>query len=135
MIPSEEWRADAACRGMDVDLFYPSTGELIPAECVAACARCTVVTECLADACETESSENMTIGYRAGMSANARMAYRANGLRSGEIVRRGRPPIPIAHGTERGWAQHRRRKERPCVACMAGHSAAQQGRKELADVG
>jgi WhiB family redox-sensing transcriptional regulator len=44
---TETWRHDAACRGMDPDLFFPERGEA-PAPAVAVCARCPVRDECFA---------------------------------------------------------------------------------------
>lgn len=49
---------------------------------------------------------------------------------SSTYKRLGRPPEPIRHGTNAGYSAHRRRGERPCSACLAGHafvSAARPG--------
>lgn len=40
------WREDAACKGMDVDMFYPERGKN-GREAIAVCAGCLVVKECL----------------------------------------------------------------------------------------
>lgn len=40
------WREDAACKGMDVDMFYPERGKN-GREAIAVCAGCIVVKECL----------------------------------------------------------------------------------------
>jgi WhiB family redox-sensing transcriptional regulator len=40
------WREDAACKGMDVDMFYPERGKN-GREAIAVCAGCIVVKDCL----------------------------------------------------------------------------------------
>lgn len=54
-----DWRALAACRGVDPELFYPvgddwtgPANERRAREALAVCAGCPVRTECLADALE-----------------------------------------------------------------------------------
>lgn len=47
--PRPSWRNQAACRGMDADLFYPDRGESL-AEARAVCRRCPVQAECLGTA-------------------------------------------------------------------------------------
>ena len=46
------WQAEAACRGVDPDLFFPERGGAT-AEAKAVCADCPVAVECLAYAMET----------------------------------------------------------------------------------
>lgn len=41
-----EWRENASCKGMDIDMFYPERGKS-PKEAMAVCAGCLVVKECL----------------------------------------------------------------------------------------
>lgn len=41
-----EWRESAACKGMDINLFYPERGQN-GREAMAVCAGCLVVKECL----------------------------------------------------------------------------------------
>lgn len=45
-----------------------------------------------------------------------------------ERKRGGRPALPREHGTERGYQQHRHRKEAACTECLDAH--AQNNRKE-----
>lgn len=40
------WRDDAACKGMDIDMFYPERGQNAR-QALAVCAGCIVVKECL----------------------------------------------------------------------------------------
>lgn len=59
--------------------------------------------------------------------AEQQAAYRAR-VAAGAVGRVGAPVRPIAHGTERGAAQHRRRGEPPCDGCRAAESAARKMR-------
>jgi hypothetical protein len=38
--------------------------------------------------------------------------------------------LPIRHGTEAGYAQHRRRGEKACIDCLHASATASQMRKE-----
>jgi WhiB family redox-sensing transcriptional regulator len=45
---AQDWRADAACRGMDPELFFPSAGDVAGAEAARqVCAGCPVRAQCL----------------------------------------------------------------------------------------
>lgn len=47
--PPEDWRSQAACRGMDTNVFFPRRGESIRARAaMETCRGCPVVLECLA---------------------------------------------------------------------------------------
>jgi WhiB family transcriptional regulator, redox-sensing transcriptional regulator len=61
------WIEDAACRGMDPHLFFPTRGEAAT-EGLAICATCTVTEECLAYAI----ANGETWGTFGGMSAKQR---------------------------------------------------------------
>ena len=71
-----EWIERAACRDMDPAIFYPVRGQdLGPAR--AACARCTVVAECLAEADATEDrTSDHVFGFRGGMAPGRRLERR-----------------------------------------------------------
>lgn len=49
----QPWRDQAACRGLDPELFFPSSGQRI-AEPLAVCRTCPVRTDCLEYALEHE---------------------------------------------------------------------------------
>lgn len=68
------WMADAACRGMGVDEFFPRRGDdSRPAKAV--CAGCLVRDECLAFAFEHEGDGmNLRVGVWGGTSALQRKA-------------------------------------------------------------
>ena len=63
------WQAQAACRGMDTALFFPTRGELVPPAVRAACGSCPVRAECL----DAGMSEN---GIWAGTSERERQRLR-----------------------------------------------------------
>ena len=66
----QEWRSRAACRGLDVNFFYPEkfTGQPQTKLARDLCFTCTVRTECLDDALATHDKW----GVRGGMSPNER---------------------------------------------------------------
>lgn len=65
------WLEDAACKGMDLALFFPARGaSLRPA--LEACDRCPVRRECLDEAMRTEDWAHQIHGVRGGLSARAR---------------------------------------------------------------
>ena len=67
--PDPEWQRQAACLGMDPDLFFPPPGD--PAvRAKAACARCPVRDECL------EAGWREPAGIFGGMSAKERRRIR-----------------------------------------------------------
>lgn len=73
------WLDDAACRGMDPDLFFPDERNTVPPAAALACSRCAVDDECLADAFATGERH----GIRGGMTGPERR-------RSGKLARRPR---------------------------------------------
>lgn len=64
---SEQWRQHAACRNVDLSVFFPSGGDTYAAA-AAACAACPVRTDCLADALRVFDVE----GYRGGTTGDER---------------------------------------------------------------
>ena len=56
--PRDDWRADAACREADVNVFFPTTDEEAgPAKAI--CAACPVRTECLEFALATRQEDGV----------------------------------------------------------------------------
>ena len=67
------WLQHAACRGMDVNLFFVVRSGLKPApEAVVACASCRVRRECLEDEFRLVGAHLDLHGYRAGMLSASR---------------------------------------------------------------
>ncbi|MDQ3979797.1 MAG: WhiB family transcriptional regulator [Actinomycetota bacterium] len=52
------WREDAACRGVDTDVFFPATDEEAE-EAKAICASCPVREECLSFALQTRQEDGV----------------------------------------------------------------------------
>lgn len=77
------WWADAACRGMDPAVFYPSKGDVDGVRAAkAVCAECPVSQACLLDAVEYGESE----GIRGGMSTRERRMFERS-TRTGDVQR------------------------------------------------
>lgn len=65
------WTSDAACKGMDADLFFPDRGESI-VDVVAVCETCPVAEQCLAFAVENNEKH----GVWGGRSERSRRVLR-----------------------------------------------------------
>lgn len=75
-VESPEWFADAACRGGNVDIFFPERGASTePARAV--CRRCTVTIECLTYALD----HGEKLGIWGGLSERERRALRPRWVR------------------------------------------------------
>ena len=65
------WQKDAACKGMDINLFYIGQGKKISQEVVEACNSCPVAEACLQHALEREE-----YGYWSSTNASQRIKMR-----------------------------------------------------------
>lgn len=74
------WQDRARCRGMDTELFYPTVGEMVPAEVAAACDNCPVHTDCLEWALLRPEHH----GVWAGTSEKRRIRLRRHRRRHGD---------------------------------------------------
>jgi len=74
-----DWMADAACKGMDTNLFFPEQGGSNK-DALAACAVCTVKAEC-AQYCDDMSIRS---GVWGGMSERQRRSVRNGGVVNSE---------------------------------------------------
>ena len=70
--PDHDWYADAACRGMPGEIFFPQRGEMTTTA-KAVCASCTVREECLEAALGPPSEK---FGVWGGMSERERRRVR-----------------------------------------------------------
>jgi WhiB family redox-sensing transcriptional regulator len=120
------WASQAACRGLDVDLFFPQRGS-DGAEAKAVCAKCPVRAECREDGIDEH------VGIWGGTSERERRAIRRGdapklppGPRKGGNLR------PIRHGTAGGYMAHRRRGGEPCDDCRHAHNQAQRAARAAA---
>jgi len=102
-----EWHDRAACKGCDVNLFFPERGgDSTQARTV--CAGCPVQADCAHDAIE----RGERFGVWGGMSTRGRRGARLQ---------------PIRHGTAGGYNAHRRRGEEACTECRDAKTRYQQG--------
>jgi len=108
------WRDLAACRGMDINLFFSERGDWHSVQAAkAACAACPVREQCLAEAIEED--EHSGHGIRGGVGPKVRQKMRAAaGGRKGWT--------PITHGTDHGYKLHKRRGSEACEACRQAHA-------------
>lgn len=67
---NEPWREEAACKGMDPNLWYPDRGE-IPTEAFVTCGNCNVWLDCLAWAVRNREED----GVMGRMRASERVRY------------------------------------------------------------
>jgi hypothetical protein len=95
-LPLDDWRARAACRGVDPEIFFPvaETGPVLArqeAHALSYCARCPVVAECL-----TFALAKIPYGIAGGMTA----LQRAELKRQHTASRRTPPPVrsPLVSG-------------------------------------
>ena len=105
-----DWHADANCRGMDPELFFPGQGESTK-EAKAVCRACDVQVECLLAALNNTEKH----GIWGGLSERERRSIRKR-------KRGGSEPKPIQHGTIGGYHAHRRRGEEACPDCKHAHA-------------
>ena len=108
----EGWTADAACRGLDPDLFHPARGDRRAViRALAVCAGCPVAAECL----DYALRNGITVGIYGGTSGNTRREKL--GRKPGGQTK------PIEHGTPRGYAAEIRRQMGTCRACRDANNA------------
>lgn len=117
----QPWVADAACRGMNPDVFFPARGE--PTDgAKAICADCPVQTQCAAYGMGDRH------GIWGGLSERERRTIR----RTNPLPRKVKP---INHGTVSGYSRHRVRGEEPCADCkhaQAQHAALIKSQRRVA---
>ena len=101
------WQADAACRSMDVDIFFPERGANAN-KAKATCAGCTVSTQCSAAGLHDDH------GIWGGQSQRERQQTRVElGATGGHRYDR-----PTGCGTRNGLWEHRKANEAPCAECL-----------------
>ena len=102
------WFDDAACRGLDTNLFFPTRGGS-STQAKMVCQTCPVSGDC----------ESFAAGERFGVWGGLSEKQR-------QRARKGQPARtalkPIVHGTNAGWQAHIRRGETPCDECRHAHN-------------
>lgn len=105
------WMQQAACRGLDPNLFIAERGDTDTIRnAKAICKTCPVKTECLEYGLEEKH------GIWGGLAEKQRRQIRQQ--RARQAGRRNYVTHPIAHGTPGGFDTHRRRGEQPCPECV-----------------
>jgi WhiB family redox-sensing transcriptional regulator len=100
-----DWMADAQCKGMEVDLFFPERGRDV-SKARAVCAECPVQAQCRDYAID----QGIHHGIWGAMSERQRRSVRRSGRPS-----RGRLLQPC--GTMAAYARHKVNGEPTCDAC------------------
>lgn len=117
-----DWRAEARCRGLDPEMFFPERGDHA-GELRAICGECPVI-----DPCRDWALHHESLGFWGGTTEAERRRIR----RELGIERK----LPQAQGwsrqakcgTEGGYRRHRRLAEEPCEACKEAHAGKEQAR-------
>lgn len=105
------WFDEAACRGMDTNLWMPERGDNKSArQAVIICNGCDVKWNCLAYGMQER------VGIWGGQTDKARRTI-ARAMRNNERAKPGPKERPINHGTWQGAQAHWRRGEDACEAC------------------
>lgn len=95
MIPAEDWRADANCKEIPTDIFFPERGEEIPDVVREVCAACTVRMQCLDFAVA-----NKEPGFWGGTAERTRRKLRREAARDGRVFDR-----RLGAGRGRVWSE------------------------------
>ena len=75
-----DWRENAKCKGMDVDMFYPERGQNVR-KAIAVCAGCIVIKECLRYAIDN----SIKVGIFGGTTEFHRRKMRSNNGQESKI--------------------------------------------------
>lgn len=114
---TDDWRHQAACRGLDGELFFPrgDTGPWLIqiAEAKAVCRRCPVVDSCL----QWAISNGVDAGVFGGMDEKERHNLKRR------LSRRGTTPrTPAKCGTRPGYKRHLREHTAVCEPCRSANA-------------
>lgn len=130
------WRLQAACRGMDIKIFFSDMPKL-RREARETCESCPVLQACLAEVLHAEEGlgANLREGFYAGLTGRQRHAIavprkrRKKPKASGRKSARGEPYVC---GTRRAYQRHVRVGEPIDDACRAANAA---GKREWSATG
>lgn len=98
----QTWRNDAACRGMDPDIFHPGRGEHEKLEeAKQVCATCSVTVECAEFAIQVEDP-GLRVGIYGGLGAGRRRDLAAKQQREGHEHGTSYDRITVTRGSLEG---------------------------------
>lgn len=110
----QEWKQHAACKGVDVSLFYMDRGDHSTLKMIRAmCETCPVQTECL--------NYSIDMGEKHGIWGGKTEKQRRKIRRE-----RGGRKVTVrqeTHGTDGGYQLHLRAGTPPCDGCREAHNA------------
>ena len=110
----QPWTADAACRNKPTDWWFPDRGgDFTKAKQI--CATCPVKQQCL----DYSLTLPALVGIWGGLTGRERRAHKA--VRTQRLIK---------HGTNSGYAVHRKRGEEPCDDCKKARNVYQQELKQ-----
>jgi len=128
-----EWISEAKCKGMDVNLFYPLTGESVPRVVRDTCENCPVKEQCAEWSIHHEAH-----GYQGGLTPRQRQEIRqsrniflwepqTNVIGTSQGIRSKRTStvnqdIVIRHGTQSGYRMESKRGMSHCSICIKAHN-------------
>jgi WhiB family redox-sensing transcriptional regulator len=118
MFVRADWMADAACKGHDINLFFPQRGSSA-AKANRICATCPVSSQC--------GNYAIDQGIRFGVwgATSERQRGRVRRERGGVQT-----PVIIAQcGSTGAFHRHRKNGEEPCDACWVAYRAANAERR------
>ena len=118
MFQRPEWHAQAACRGMGSEVFFPERGDKV-SEAIAICEGCPVRQECLEFSLQNGERNGIWGGVPERRRRNLRAEWRAN--KTGVVPK---PGELDNCGTDSGYYSHRYRNQPACPACLAAHAEA-----------
>lgn len=126
------WRDQAACVGLDPDIFFPRTGDISGIEQARQiCSGCPVAAECLNEAMTVEhgTCKDSRAGVFGGLSSSQRYnLYRSTTTGPDKSRTGGRPISPC--GTYGAYLRHHRYGEKPCSECQAAARQRSQKRRD-----
>ncbi len=125
--PGRNWWPEAACLGLDPELFFPERGES-PTHAQQVCAGCTARPECLLHSLNANERQ----GVWGGINEKQRRRIRHDGPAAGLTIHRraGRPFGEVRHGTVSGYHAELRRGMEICPACRRAHLDAETRRRK-----
>lgn len=118
LLERPDWMQDAACRGLNPNLFfpkYPGDMSIVP-YARQVCASCPVRQQCL----DTAIANGEPFGVFGGHTVKERRQIAA-GLPPERAVYKNRRPID--HGSVGGYNLHLRRGEEACRLCLDAHAS------------
>lgn len=115
---NETWRSQAACVGLDTNIFFRVDANYTEAEKI--CGECPVVTDCLAHTMANEKQYER-YGYAGGKSDDERKEIFKEAVR--KSLEPEPQPIRESCGENRGYSAHIKRREKPCRPCTVARLA------------